>query len=137
MKAILIYIATYMSSIFKTYGVRFVNSEAMHSFNDSYVDLAAEHFNIRIVNDRGQLFMDVQSKSDCKGDESWYSLDLVRSLLSGEILASAVLDEEYGKFLEDRFEDICKLFSDEKSGETITNLKKLRKERAKRMFKHS
>ncbi len=136
MKAILVYIATYMSSVFKTYGVRLVDSEASHAFGENaYVDLSAEHINIRIINDRGQLFMDFQSKLDSKKKDSWYSVDLVRSLISGETLTSAVLDEEYGKFLQDRFEDICKLFSDENVDETIKSLKNLRKERAKRMFK--
>ncbi len=79
--------------------------------------------------------MDFQSKLDSKKKDSWYSVDLVRSLISGETLTSAVLDEEYGKFLQDRFEDICKLFSDENVDETIKSLKNLRKERAKRMFK--
>ncbi len=80
--------------------------------------------------------MDFQSKLDSKKKDSWYSLDLVRSLIGGETLTSAVLDEEYGKFLEDRFEDICKLFSDKNVNETIKSLRILRKERAKRMFKY-
>ncbi len=128
MKAILMYIAAYLSHVFKMYGVKFADSEASHAFGDNaYVDLAAEHFNIRIINDRGQLFIDFQSTHDTGKRDSWYSLDLVRTLITGDIPASAVLDEEYGKFLEDKFEDICKLFLDENVTETIKCLKDLRK----------
>ena len=134
MDAILKFILTYLSFLYKEFKFVFVDSLVSDSFGgDSYLVLSSEYLKLRFVSDRGQLFLEFQSRV-ADGKNSWHSIDVIKQLTTKEICDNAVLDENHVRFLKDKFPEINRLFSQENAKETVTKLKKLEKERAKRMF---
>jgi len=99
--------------------------------DDSYVILMNDSIRIRLVSDRGQLFLDFQPSKSCK---DWYSIDLVSQYITGKIEISAELDTHYEYFLSSKIGDIINIFSDKKCMKTVAKLKELERDRAKRMF---
>jgi hypothetical protein len=112
---------------------RITGSREGESFGDAYVDLASEEVRLRMVRDRGQLFLDLQPVH--AGDGEWYSIDLIRRLLTGAAPRSSELDADYAAFIRDNFGAIEDLLTDrEKWPETVAELKRLRRLRSKEMF---
>lgn len=113
---------------------RFVDSGTSTSFGgDAFLTLASDVLRIRMVRDRGQLFMDVQSVGET-GDLAWYSIDVVRWLITGEQPASAELSADDAAFLETHLDEIERRFSQEEAPTTIAALTDLEKKRAKELF---
>lgn len=83
--------------------------------------------------DRGQLFLDFQGVTR-KGKLDWYSVDVVRQLVTGERQSSAELTEDYASFLRDHLDEIERRFADENLADTIGALRELERARAKEMF---
>lgn len=67
-------------------------------------------------------------------NNDWYSIDIVRQLITGKVHDSAILDQNSHIFLYEHFSILCELFSPEKAPDTIAKMKKLESERAKRLF---
>ena len=69
------------------------------------------------------------------GDSKWYSLDLVGSLISNRDLMRFFRRlEDYAAYLEQNYEAIQQLFSEERCAETVKQLDKLGVELAQKMF---
>lgn len=134
MDAILNFILTHLSFLYKEFKFVFVDSLVSDSFGgDAYLVLSSENLKLRFVSDRDQLFLEFQSKI-AEGKNSWHSIDVIKQLTTNEICDNAILDENHARFLKAKFPEIYRLFFSENAKETIIKLKKLEKERAKRMF---
>ena len=122
-----------MGFLWRNARFRIVGSETSTSFaSDALLLVEGEHLRLRFVNDRGQLFLDLQPSSPGSSTD-WYSIDLLRRLMSGRPEASAVLDESYADFLRENFDAVSDLFSDRWST-TQAELRELKAKRAKEMF---
>lgn len=112
---------------------RIVDSRVTESFGgDAYLVLESSSLRMRFVCDRGQLFLDFQSRSH-SSDAAWFSVDVVRRLLDGEQPVSAELDSDYAAFLEHEIAEIEACFS-ERLDETVAELRRLERVRAKELF---
>jgi hypothetical protein len=113
---------------------RFADSGTSTSFGgDAFLVLASDGLRVRLVRDRGQLFMDFQSAEET-GEMDWYSIDVVRRLLTGERQESAELSQEYAAFLEAHLDEIERRFAGDGFAVTRRELKDLEKRRAKELF---
>jgi len=97
--------------------------------------LVLEHEDLRLkfVRDRGQIFLDFQPTSK-KSKRDWFSIDIVKQLVTGKIEPSAELDSEKAEFLKNNLDKIEQLFSTANMESTIKNLRELERARAKRLF---
>jgi hypothetical protein len=109
---ILRYLVDYMAFIWGTHRYRISDSQVFESFGgDAWLDISSDAVRLRFINDRGQLFLDVQPVS--AGDREWYSIDVVRRHLTGQVPASgALLDADHGAFLQENFAAIENLVAD-------------------------
>lgn len=137
MDMILRYLLEHVYFVFQEYKFKFVDSETTDYFGgNAYVVLSSGTICMTLVNDRGQLLLDFENVN-FPAKRRAFSVDLVKTLITGDIPSSAVLDESYAVFLRDNFGDIIRAFSDECIEETAAKLKELQKARAKRMFKRT
>jgi hypothetical protein len=95
--------------------------------------ISSDRLRLRFALDRGQLLLDVQKVGE-KGPYSWFDVSLLRRLLTGERLASAVLDAGYAEFLNVRLAEIETIFGDPAWPATKKKLKELERMRSKEMF---
>ncbi len=72
-----------------------------------------------------------------KKPREWFSIDLVRQLITGEVQSSAVFDAQYSAFLRERRGAIYEAFSVQRRKATLEKLARLEKDRERRMFGHS
>ena len=133
MTEILLFLVEYLAFLYAPDRYRFVDSRTSAGFGDAYLDLESDALRVRLVRDRSQLFMDFQSVGQ-HGDRDWYSIDIVRELVTGERQTTAELSADYAGFLEQHLDEIERRFSDEELPATVPALKALQDERAKEMF---
>lgn len=113
--------------------MRFTDSRCDKTFGgNAYIILSNETIEVRFVRDREQLFLDFRATGH-RRTRSWYSMDVVRQLLTGEIGRSE-MDEENATFLKSRFPEIQERFAKPRIAETEANLKAFEAARAKRLF---
>jgi hypothetical protein len=79
----------------------------------------------------------LEAQPTTKKSRDWYSIDLVRQLVTGEIQPSAVFDAQYSAFLHERRAAIYEAFSAQCRKDTLQKLARLEKDRERRMFGHS
>ncbi len=133
MDEILEYLISYCSFLYDRNRFRFVDSMVSDAFGgDSLLVLASEKLQLRFVRDRGQLFLDFRPAQQ-KSDKGWYSIDLVRQLITGESDYHSLMDEENAGFLKENLETIEQLFSERNVEDTLSRLKELRRKRSKRL----
>jgi hypothetical protein len=134
MTEILRYLIEWLSFLYAPGRYRFVDSGTSTSFGgDAFLILESDVMRIRLIRDRGQMFMDFQSCAE-RGEMDWYSIDVVRRLLTGQRQESAELSPDYARFLEERLDEIERRFSDGEISATRKALKSLEKTRAKELF---
>ena len=134
MTEILRFLVEHLAFLYAPDRFRFVDSRTSTSFGgDAFLVLASDVLRIRLVRDRGQLFMDFQATAE-RDDRDWYSIDVVRRLLTGERQDTAELSPEYARFLEEHLDEIEKRFSEEELANTRKALKELERIRAKELF---
>ena len=132
MNEILKFLMRYCSFLYEKYGFRFIDSAISESSSDAAIILGSPDMNIRFCTERGQLLVEFQSnRYGKKNVYSWYSIDVVRSLVTGEEGSNAVMDEENTNFFRDNVTTIISLFSKSNGKDTISKLKKLERIRAK------
>jgi hypothetical protein len=113
---------------------RIVDSDVSTSFGgDAFLIVTSDALRLRFVRDRGQLFLDVQDVGSA-GRDDWYSLDLLWRLIKGERRNSAVLDEEYARFLRESLPSVESHFVSEHLPETTRTLHELKRARARELF---
>jgi len=105
------------------------------SGGDGYVVLESAALRLKFTVDRGQMLLEVQSTM--KKSREWYSIDLIRQLVTGEAQPSAVFDAQYSAFLREHRGAICDAFSVQHRRATLEKLAGLEKDRERRMFGHS
>jgi hypothetical protein len=134
MHEILEFVVKYCSFLWRGARYRIIDSAVSSSFGgDAYLTISSDEVRIRFVRDRGQLFLDLQPANPDKRE--WYSIDLVRRLITGERLDSAELDAGYANFLRDSFAEIESRFADpERFPSTEAELRKLKRKRSREMF---
>lgn len=131
MEEILKYIKKHCSFLYSPHKFQIVESESSDSFGDALVILEDEDLRLQFVKDRGQLFLDFQPISNKK---EWFSIDIVKQLVTGNIEPSAEIDSKKVEFLKNQLDEIKRHFSPKNLKGTIKKLKDLERARAKRLF---
>jgi len=127
-------LADWLSFFFAENRYRLVHSEVGSSFGDALIDFASNTIGWRLVRDRSQIFLDCRPAQGKHKDWEWYSADVVIRLISGQRVQSAVLTQDMANWFESNLSEIEWRFSDERLEETIRELKKLERLRAKELF---
>jgi hypothetical protein len=133
MTAILEFLVAHLAFLYAPGRYRFVDSLSGEGFGDAYVVLESDAMRLRMIRDRGQLFMDFEPL-DGDDDEDWFAIDVVRRLLTGERQETSELSPDYAAFLERELDEIERRFSAAERDETVRALKELERVRAKEQF---
>lgn len=131
MNDLLTYLVSHLSFLYNDYEARFVDSQVRGP--DALLVLEVGELRVRLVRDRSQIFVDFKSCGNPSEDD-WASFDIIRQLLTGEIVDDAVMDEEKARFIQDHFAAIIDAFRSGNRGETEKKLHKFKQARAKRLF---
>lgn len=133
MNEILKYILAYCSYLYNDYGFIFTDSEVASSFGgDALLIMESDTLKMRFISDRSQLFLDVSAVSK---NSEWYSIDLIRQMITGETDYFSLLDENNAKFLRNNIDKIIECFDKNNINNTTKELKKLKLIRNKKLFK--
>ncbi|MET7283780.1 hypothetical protein ABZS29_36460 [Kribbella sp. NPDC005582] len=134
MTLILAFIATHMGFLWDEARFRIAGSEVSTvNGGDALLVVESDVLRLQFVRDRGQLFLDFQPVSGGAASE-WFSVDLLRRLMSGQPETSGLLDEGYAAFIGQNLDTIEGLFRTERWPETRAELKALEIKRAKELF---
>ena len=131
MNEILNFLISHFAFLYNDYGARFIDSR-VQGLNAMLV-LEMGDLRLRFVRDRSQLFLDFQSSQHPKED-NWFSYDVVRQLITKEVVDSALFDKTKAKFVKENIQEIAKVFSEKNKQATEKTLHKFEKARAKRLF---
>ena len=133
MDEILAFLVEYCANLYNKHGFRFVDSEVAPSFGNAAILLRNRNLEVQFIRDKGQLFLDF--KSICEGQKvRWYSLDLVRQMVTGETFYHSMLDDANGRFLRENLPTILGLFECNCISETVHALDALRVKRGAELF---
>ncbi|NVM16748.1 MAG: hypothetical protein HWN80_03465 [Candidatus Lokiarchaeota archaeon] len=133
MEEILRYLMKHCSFLYSPNQFRFVDSGSSESFGNAFLVLEHEGLRLQFVKDRGQIFLDFQPTSkNHKAD--WFSIDIVKQMVTGKIETSAEMDSKKAEFLKTNLDKIEQLFSIANIESTIKKLRELERARAKRLF---
>ncbi|MEJ2249122.1 MAG: hypothetical protein P8Y97_05605 [Candidatus Lokiarchaeota archaeon] len=127
---ILQYLIKYCSFLYAPNKFRFVNSMSSESFGNAFLILEHENLRLRFIKDRDQLFLDFQSTTKNRKNE-WFSIDIVKQLITDKIEPSSEMDSEKAEFLRTNLDEIQRLFSPTNIENTFKKLKELERERMK------
>lgn len=127
-------LAEWLSFFFIDNRYRLVNSEVGIAYDDALIDLSSDNLMWRLVRDRSQVFLDCRPLRGSLNDQDWFSADLLIRLLTGRRVETAELTPEMAKWFEDNLTEIEVRFSPEHREETVEQLKKLKRIRAKDLF---
>jgi hypothetical protein len=134
MVQILLYLATQCAFLFRPGGFRFVDSRVDESFGgDAMVVLESSTTRLRFTRDRAQLLMTFQPITG--KPKEWFSLGLLRGLLTGDRGGTEVLDEVWADFLRSSLGELeARLADPQRADELIKGLRIQGKLRAKELF---
>ena len=131
MNKILDFLMKYCSYLYEEYDFRFTDSLCDNSGNAS-ITLSSSNVNIRICTERGQMVLAFQSNHYGKKDVySWYSIDIVRELMTGDKKCTTLMDKANIDFLKNNIVALLDSFSPTEAEKTIAKLKKLERIRSK------
>lgn len=134
MDELLKFLVSNLSFLYKDFEFKIVDSIHSDSFGgDGMLVLRSTEIELRLLNDRGQLFLDFRSTKYDK-PKKWYRSNLVLSVICNHDTHSSVIDSEIAKLIRRNFCAILDHFSREKVHQTISSLIKLEKKRAKSRF---
>ena len=119
--------------LFSTNQFQIIDSGSSESFGNAFLILERGDLRLQFLKDRDQIFLDFQPSSK-KGNLNWYSIDIVKQMITSEIEPSAELISRNLEFLKTNLDKIEQLFSKTNVDNTIKKLKQLERERAKRLF---
>jgi len=131
MEKVLQFIKKHCSFLYSPYTFQIIETDLSESFGNALVILEDDDLRLQFVKDRDQLFLDFQPTSNKK---EWFSIDIVKQLVTGNIEPSAEMDSEKAEFLKNHLDEIKLLFSPKNLIGTIKKLKDLERARAKRLF---
>jgi len=131
MEKILQYLKKYCSFLYSRYNFQMVESDCSESFGNALVILESGNLRLQFIKDRDQLFLDFQPTHNKK---EWFSIDIVKQLITGNIEPSAQMNSDKAEFLKIHLDEINDLFSPTNFKSTFKKLKELERARAKRLF---
>jgi hypothetical protein len=135
MRNILLCLATNFLWLFEKYGFRIIDSLWEPGFGgQGMVALSNGVLQIRLLTDRDKLSMEFSLLQHGWPKDEYVTVDLLYTRIEGGSMDSALVNEQTTRFLRARFDDILALFSDGKANELAAEFKRLKKERAKRLF---
>lgn len=133
MTQILSFLAAYMGFLWEGARFRITDSVvATSNGGDSLLVVESSATRLRFVQDRTQLFLDVQAVAGPASE--WFSIDLLRRLYTGRREYSAVLDESYADFVHRHLTEIDERLGPDQWQETYRELRKLKDISAKERF---
>jgi hypothetical protein len=136
MNEILEYLLRYCSFLWRR-GYRLIDSwySAEH-FGDAMVAISSDSLHMKFTRERdAELYLDLQPPgSDPGKSKEWYSIDLVRRMLTGVRPASTSLDAGYAEFIRDNIGEIETRFSESAWPDTRKRLVELQRIRSKEMW---
>jgi len=128
------YVNKYFSALFEKYGFQISST---YNPGDS-LTVESRDVNIRFSDERGQMLVEFQSNHFGKKDEySWYSIDIMRELITGETKCNGFMDKSNLTFMQKNIEKILGQFSESNAKNTILKLRKLEKIRARDLMGNS
>ena len=104
------YVKKKISFLFSPFQFRIIKSLSSESFGNALLILEHEDLSIQIVKDRDQIFLDFQPSSK-KGKLNWFSIDIVKQMITGNIESSAEMNPQNIEFLKNNLAKIEQLFS--------------------------
>lgn len=118
-------------------GFRLADETRSDSFGDAIVDFESATLRVRVLRDRGQVFVDI---SPADGTPAWFDLPLLLSHL-GERDAAKVLiaggqrdAQEAADLLRAHYSEVEAMLGSSRSGDVVRRLTELRLARADRRF---
>ena len=118
-------------------GFRLADDTRRDSFGDAIVDFESATLRVRVLRDRGQVFVDV---SPADGPPAWFDLPLLVKYLgdpdaASHLVASGQRDtQEAGDLLRAHYSEIEGLLGSSRSADVVRRLTSLRLARADRRF---
>ena len=135
MKNVLTCIASDYLWLFEKYGFRIIDSFWDPSFGgQGMVALSNGSIQIRFNSDRDQVIIEFFPQESGWPTDEFITVDLLYTRITGGFLDAAVVSENTTSFLYSRFDEILALFSGVDSEALISEFRKLKKERSKRLF---
>ena len=98
------------------------------------VALSNGFLQIRLLTDRDKVSMEFSLLQRGWPKDEYVTVDLLYTRIEGGRMDSALVNDQTTHFLRTRFEDILALFSDGKAEDIATEFKRMKKERARRLF---
>ncbi len=105
---------------------------AEQTMGNAYITFKRGSLTWRVVRDRSQVFLDcwwVEGRPD-----RWFTVDLLRRLVSDEVVHSSLLDDENASWLSEHLAEIERCFGPANVEETLRRLREFQVERANRLF---
>lgn len=109
MKELLRFLADHLSFLFDQDSFK-IEDSLSGSGGRAMVALVSPHLRIRVTRDRGEMLLAFQPIRGNDGE--WFSLGLLRGVLTGERGGSEVLDSEWALFLEGSLDVVNARLSD-------------------------
>lgn len=131
MNELLDFVRSELSFLYNVYRCRFVNSSARGS--DALLVFEADELRLRLTIDRGQITIEFQN-AQTGDDLNWYSIGMIRQMLTNETCDNEVLDSELSQFICDNFVRIMSCFSTANAPSTEKQLAILEEQRGIRLF---
>ena len=134
MRKILNFLATDGTFLYEEHHCRIVDSEYIATFGGTgSVTLRDDVVEVRFWLDRDRLFMDLRAINR-NSPQAWYSIDILKQLISGEISDKAEMDQENIDFLKAKFPELHTRFASQNVTTTEEACTKMEEQRAKRLF---
>lgn len=127
-------LAQWLLFFFSDNRYRLADPQVGTTYGDALVEFASSTLRWRLTRDRSQLLLDCRPLTGVSKRQEWFSADLMIRLISGRRVESGVLTEEMASWFEENLPEIEERFSPERSEETVNELKKLKRIRAKDLF---
>jgi hypothetical protein len=122
----------YCPFLYSSNEFRLVETHSSKSFGNALLIFEYGNIRLKFVSDRDQIFLDFQPVKPKKNE--WFSIDIVKQMITGEVENSAEVNSKNAEFLKTNLRNIEHLFSKSNKKGTFKELKKLERERAKRLF---
>jgi hypothetical protein len=132
MNELLQFIIRYFSFLYDDLGARFVDSQGLTNGGGRLV-LEMGELRIRFTYDRGDIWLEFQRSSHPPSDK-WFSLDIVRQLLTRKIDDSPEMGDAEAEFVKANIGEISAAFSEVRHSATEKTLCEYGEARAKRLF---
>ena len=134
MHKILEFLATDGTFLYEEHCCCIVDSEYSEMFGGTgSVTLSNDIIELKFWLDRDRMCMDLHGVGSHTTD-SWFSMDIVKQLLTDEVNDKSLMNHENVEFLKENFEDLQDRFASPNLPASESTCRKLERQRAKRIF---